>query len=165
MTQKYGKNEVYALLEERQVPYEKMEHAAVFTMEEMNQAGITEKGAVCKNLFLRDAKGKNHYLVTAPEEVKIDMKELAQKIGSTRLSFGSAERLMKNLGVEQGSVSPFGVLNNEDNGVVVVFDKSLEGGTIGLHPNDNTATIWMKFEDLRKLIKEVAGNKTMVVKL
>lgn len=161
---RYGKAEVYDYLTGKGVEFEKIEHEAVYTIEGMQKAGLTEKGGVCKNLFLRDAKGKNHYLIVVPEEVKVDLRALAGKIGSTKLSFGSAERLMKYLGVEQGCVSPLGVLNNEDNTVVVVFDKSLAGKTVGVHPNDNTATIWLKFDDLRKIV-EGAGNKVLMVQV
>ena len=64
----YHKNEVYALLNDKSIPYEAVEHEAVFTMEEMERAGIDAHGCICKNLFLRDAKGRQHYLVTVPDE-------------------------------------------------------------------------------------------------
>lgn len=161
---KFGKNEVYDYLEKAGVEFEKLEHMAVYTIEEMQKAGITDKGGVCKNLFLRDAKGKNHYLIVVPEETKVDLRALAGKIGSTKLSFGSAERLMKYLGVEQGCVSPLGILNNEDDTVVVVFDKNLMGKKVGVHPNDNTATIWLEFGDLKKVV-EGAGNKVLMIQM
>lgn len=148
-----GKNAIYKLLNEKQIPFEVMEHEAVYTMEEMDQLGITAKGIVCKNLFLRDAKGKNHYLLCVPENRKIDLKALPDMIGSTKLSFASAERLMNYLGVEQGCVSPLGILNDEERNVIVVFDAVLETKQkIGIHPNDNTATIWISFDQLCNLI-------------
>ncbi len=164
MAEEYDKKRIYELLEERGIPYEKLEHEPVFTIEEMQKAGITERGGVCKNLFLRDAKGKQHFLVVVKEETRVDLRKLAEKIGSTKLSFGSAERLAKYLGVQQGSVSPLGVLNNQDHEVMVIFEQGLEGGKIGVHPNDNTATIWLEFADLEKIIKE-AGNRTRRVVL
>ena len=160
----YGKQEIYELLEGKGIAYEKLEHDAVYTMEDMDKAGITAKGTVCKNLFLRDAKGKNHYLVTVPEEKHVDLKVLAPQIGSTRFSFGSAERLMKYLGVEQGCVSPLGVFNDESRNVTVVFDEDLQGNpSVGVHPNDNTATLWLAFSDLKKLIEE-HGNRVILTK-
>lgn len=161
MPEIYGKQEIYALLEKKGIPFEKLEHEAVYTMEDMNRAGITGRGTVCKNLFLRDAKGKNHYLVTVPEEKKVDLKELATQIGSTKFSFASAERLQKYLGVEQGCVSPLGVLNDESRLVTVVFDADLQGNdAVGVHPNDNTATIWLSPNDLCRIIKE-HGNEVV----
>lgn len=158
-----GKKEIYELLNDAQIPYESMEHEAVYTMEEMDRLGITKKGTVCKNLFLRDAKGKKHYLLCVPEERKIELKTLHEKIGSTKLSFASAERLEKYLGVQQGCVSPLGILNDEVRNVTVIFDSVLLGeAQVGVHPNDNTATIWLSFENLYRLIRE-HGNEVEIV--
>lgn len=154
------KKEIFELLEQKGIPFEKMEHEAVFTMEEMDRAGITKKGCVCKNLFLRDAKGKQHYLVTAPEDKRVDMKKLAAQIGSTRLSFASPERLERYLKIQQGSVSPLCILNDESRTVIFVADEDLkQEKEIGVHPNDNTATLWISFQDLEGLIRE-HGNET-----
>ena len=164
MAEKYTKQKIYDFLNEKGIKYDKLEHEAVFTMEEMNAAGITQKGTVCKNMFMRDYKGKNHFLITAPEEKCVDLRALAEYIGSSKLSFGSAERLDKYLGLTQGSVSPLGLLNNEDKSVVMIFDRDLIGNTeIGVHPNDNTATIWLDFSDLRKIIEE-NGNEIIFAK-
>ena len=78
----YHKNEVYALLNDKGIPYEAVEHKAVFTMEEMERAGIDAHGCICKNLFLRDAKGRQHYLVTVPDEQRVDLKWLSAALGS-----------------------------------------------------------------------------------
>ena len=92
------------------------------------------------------------------------MRALAEYIGSSKLSFGSAERLDKYLGLTQGSVSPLGLLNNEDKSVVMIFDRDLIGNKeVGVHPNDNSATIWVDFSDLRKIIEE-NGNKIIFAK-
>lgn len=106
----YHKNEVYALLNDKGIPYEAVEHEAVFTMKEMERAGIDAHGCICKNLFLRDAKGRQHYLVTVPDERRVDLKWLSTALGSSKLSFASAERLDTYLKLPQGSVSPFGIL-------------------------------------------------------
>ena len=160
----YGKEAIYQLLEGKGITFEKLEHEAVYTMEDMDKAGITAKGTVCKNLFLRDAKGKKHFLVTVPEEKRVDLKILTEKIGSTKLSFASADRLAKYLGVEQGCVSPFGVLNDESRSVIVVFDQELQfDDAVGIHPNDNTSSVWLNFKSLRRVIEE-HGNEIMLVK-
>ena len=158
-----GKQEIYDLLTAKGVPYEKLEHIAVYTVEEMDAAGVGEKGLVCKNLFLRDAKGKNHYLVTVPENRRVDLKDLASRLGSTKLSFASEERLETYLGLQKGSVTPLGALNDDSRTVTVVFDAALEGkSAVGVHPNDNTATVWLNFSDLRLLIEE-HGNPVVLV--
>lgn len=155
----YDKEKTLEYLDAKNIRYEKLEHDPVYTMEEMDAAGITQRGNVCKNLFLRDAKGKKHYLVVVPEDKHPRMDFLAEKIGSTKLSFASAERLEKYLGVAQGSVSPLGILNDENCDVTVCFESGVKTmSDIGVHPNENTATIWMDFSDLENLIKE-HGNR------
>ena len=164
MEERYTKQRIYDFLNEKGIKYDKLEHKVVYTMEEMDAAGITQKGTVCKNMFMRDYKGKNHFLLTVPEEKHVDLRALAEFIGSSKLSFGSAERLDKYLGLTQGSVSPLGLLNNEDKSVVMIFDRDLVGNKeIGVHPNDNSATIWLDFADLKKIIEE-HGNEIIFAK-
>lgn len=140
----YHKNEVYALLNDKGIPYEAVEHEAVFTMEEMERAGIDAHGCICKNLFLRDAKGRQHYLVTVPDERRVDLKWLSAALGSSKLSFASAERLDTYLKLPQGSVSPLGILNDESRSVIFAADAALASlPAIGVHPNDNTATVFL----------------------
>ena len=160
-----AKERTLAALDAAGIRYDKLEHPVVCTMEEMDAAGITARGNVCKNLFVRDQKGKNHFLIVALEEKKVDLTDVADQIGSSRLSFGSPERLEKYLGVSQGSVSPLGILNDEEHEVIVVFDQDLRTRKeIGVHPNENTATIWLSFRDLRRFI-ENQGNEVDFVKL
>ena len=164
MAERYTKQKIYDFLNEKGIVYDKLEHDVVCTMEEMDAAGITQKGTVCKNMFMRDYKGKNHFLLTVPEEKHVDLRALAEYIGSSKLSFGSAERLDKYLGLTQGSVSPLGLLNNEDKSVVMIFDRDLIGNEeVGVHPNENTATIWLKFSDLQKIIED-HGNEIIFAK-
>ena len=144
-----------ARLDELDIPYELTEHPAVYTIADMEALGLLEQGEVCKNLFVRDNKGRQHFLVVAPEERAIDLKALATVLDSTRLSFASAERLEKYLGVATGAVSPFGVINDGEHEVVVALDAGLKGNPrIGVHPNDNTATVWLKAEDLVQLLRD-----------
>ena len=159
----YYKNEIYAFLNEKGIPYEAVEHEAVFTMEEMERAGINAHGCICKNLFLRDAKGKQHFLVTVPDERRVDLKWLSSALGTSKLSFASAERLDKYLGVPQGSVSPFGILNDESRSVIFAADSALTSlPVIGVHLNDNTATVFLSFADLRQII-ENHGNGVILL--
>lgn len=149
------KEDIYQMLRAKGICFESMEHPPVYTMEDMEQCHITDQGTVCKNLFLRDAKGKNHFLVTVPNAKQVNLKELAGQIGSTKLSFASAERLAKYLKVQQGCVSPFGILNDETRTVTFVADEDLRNDTaVGIHPNDNTASVWIAFHDLQTLIED-----------
>ena len=152
------REKVFARLEELGVSYEVTEHPAVFTIGEMDALGLTAKGEVCKNLFLRDAKGRRHFLVVVPGEARADLRALAAQLESSKLSFASAERLEKYLGLKQGEVTPLGVLNDADAAVEVVFDRGLERfPCLGVHPNDNTATVWLSLADILRVV-EGSGN-------
>lgn len=159
------KEAVLAYLDALSIPYEITEHAAVYTIDDMDALGITSQGEVCKNLFLRDAKGKRHFLVTLPGQKRADLATIQQQLGCTKLSFASADRLKRFLGLEQGEVTPLGIINDADNAVELVFAKELVGnGRIGVHPNENTATLWMTFDDLLRAV-EHHGNTVRMIEI
>ncbi|WP_026477104.1 prolyl-tRNA synthetase associated domain-containing protein [Alkaliphilus transvaalensis] len=149
------KEQVFKKLDELKIPYEVIYHEAVFTIEEMNDLGISNDGDVVKNLFLRDAKGKRHFLVVMDKDKKADLQSIQQQLGSTVLSFASENRLEKFLQLSKGAVTPLGVINDTKALVEVIFDKELIGKTrLGVHPNDNRATIWISFDNLKTLIEK-----------
>lgn len=159
------KEDVLKLLDSRGIKYEIVEHEAVHTMEDMEKLGLLDKGYVCKNLFLRNANGKLHFVVSCYWEKDVDMTDLRDKLGTSRLSFGSAERLEKYLKLENGYVSPFGVINDESKSVIFVFDKELKGKEkVGFHPNTNEATIYLNFNDVVKIIED-HGNEVEFITL
>lgn len=158
------KNKVFSFLDSLGISYEVTEHPAVYTMAEMGALGLENLGVIPKNLFLRD-KNKQYFLVCAAEETQINLKELGEKLLAKKLGFASTDRLQEYLGVAPGSVSPLGILNDETCAVTVVFDSRLEGlDKMGIHPNDNTATVWLSFADLEKAIL-AAGNPSIVIDL
>lgn len=147
---------VFKALDELSISYEVIHHDPVTTIEEMDNMGIFTAGEVCKNLFLRNANGKTHYVVSMLKDKHPDIqKDIRAQLGCSRLSFGSDERLLKHMGLTPGAVSPFGIINDEDAEVNVVLDSDLKNveSYIGFHPNDNTAFLWLKFEDLIRFIK------------
>ena len=157
------RQEVCRKLAEAGVPYTLTEHPAVFTIEEMDRLGITLDGEVCKNLFLRDYKGKRHFLVVLRHDKRADLAALRRQLGSTPLSFASEERLARYLGLTKGAVSPLGVFNDRDHAVTVAFDRDLEGcGKVGVHPNENTATVWLSFGDLLRVVESCGNPVTFV---
>jgi len=145
--------QVYEILRELDISYTKHEHPPVYTVEEAEQHWENITGAHCKNLFLRNKKGKNHYLVIAKSEKRVDLKALTSRLGEDRLSFASPERMMRYLGLEPGAVSPFGLINDRENAVVVVIDQDLkEASHVNFHPNVNTATVGITFADFEKFL-------------
>jgi Ala-tRNA(Pro) deacylase len=144
---------VYEVLDELGIPYTRHEHPPVFTVEEAEKHWTQIIGAHCKNLFLRNKKGNRHYLVILEAAKTADLKSLNRQLGEDRLSFASAERLMKHLGLETGSVSVFGLINDSGHLVQVVIDEDLKkADAVNFHPNVNTATVGISFSDFEKFI-------------
>ncbi|UQZ90446.1 prolyl-tRNA synthetase associated domain-containing protein [Deltaproteobacteria bacterium Smac51] len=150
-----AKQEVYAHLDRMGIEYEAHDHPAVYTIEETMTQGLDKLGPIAKNLFLRDSKGLRHFLVMMRRDKKVDLKKLQAGLGSTSLRFASEERLKKYLGLEKGAVGPFGILNDEEKAVEVIVDQDLKGcPSLGVHPNDNTATVWLAVSDLERIFAE-----------
>ena len=159
----FGKEEVKVFLKEKRIPFRWVEHKAVYTIEEMEELGLEKMEETAKNLFLRDQKGKNHFLVVIRADKQANLKELGEKLGGVRLSFASGERLEKYLGLKKGAVTPLGILNDTACAVKVFLDRDfLEKEEIGVHPNDNTASVYLKTADLMQIIKE-HGNSLEVL--
>ncbi len=153
-------------LNELNINYKEIEHIPVYTIEDMDNLGnIFDNAKICKNLFVRDQKGKRHFLVVLPEEKRAPLSDIAEKIGSTKLSFASEERLMKYLKLEPGSVTPLSVINDETNEIEVVFDEELKKEKLlGVHPCVNTSTILLSPDELEKYIKS-NNNKLKYIKI
>lgn len=129
-----------------------IDHPPAFTVEEGEAHVGHLPGVHIKNLFLCDAK-KKMWLVTVPWDQDIDLKTFPSVIGSKRLSFGSADRLLRTMGVTPGSVSPFCVINDPDATVQVVLDAwMMERDVVNAHPLVNTKTTTIAPSDLLKFI-------------
>jgi len=142
---------VYAALDALGIRYERHDHPPVFTAEEAAVHWAPLRGTEIKNLFLRNKKGNNHYLVILEVSKAADLKQIVKLVGDDRLSFGSPERLMNELGLTPGSVSPFGLINDADGSVRVLVDADLRGRErLIFHPNINTASVVISWADLEK---------------
>jgi Ala-tRNA(Pro) deacylase len=141
------------------------EHAAVFTVAESRGVKDAMPGGHTKNLFVKDKKGRI-FLVTAEAERPIDLKRLHETIGgSGRLSFGSAELLREVWGVEPGSVTPLGAINDADGRVTVVLDAELmRHDPVNVHPLVNTATTALAPDDLLRFLR-ATGHEPLIVAL
>jgi Ala-tRNA(Pro) deacylase len=140
------------------IAYRNHEHAAVFTVEEAKALRGELAGGHIKNLFLRNKK-EEMWLVVAEEDKRIDLKALGERLGAGKLSFGSADRLLRYLGVLPGAVTPFGIINDKDRKVNVVLDRDLMGfNPVNAHPLVNTMTTALAPQDLVKFL-EAEGHK------
>lgn len=151
----FGKEEVLQYLDGRGVRYERVDHEAVYTMAGTGQVDIPFADKIVKNLFLRDDKKRAYYLAMMPLDKSANLKELRAALGSRPLSFASQDDLAAILGLRPGAVSPFGILNDEDRRTEVVLDQALQSyGAVGVHPNDNTATILVPLDDLTSVFDD-----------
>lgn len=160
------KQDIYYYLNEKNIWHKIDEHEAVYNMEELSNIELSYPGYDAKNLFVRDDKKSNYYLITVKGEKRVDLKEFKEKYQTRRLSFASSEDLMSILELIPGSVTPLGLLNDKDLKVTFYLDKDFEKGEriIGVHPNDNTATVWLKIDDLINIVKE-HGNHVNIVEI
>lgn len=140
------------------------EHAPVYTVEEARALRGDIPGGHCKNLFLKDKKGQL-WLLVCLENATVDMKTLPQKIGSGRISFGKAELLYEILGVEPGSVTPFSLINDQEQRVNVVLDEEMmRCDLVSYHPLENCATTTLTPADLLKFIED-CGHTPQIIEL
>jgi len=138
------------------------DHAPVYTVDEARALRGEIAGGHCKNLFLKDDKG-NIWLIVCLEEAQVDLKAAPAKIGSRRLSFGKPELLKEVLGVEPGSVTPFGLINDTEKRVNVVLDATMMAHELlNYHPLENTATTTIRSADLLAFIR-ACGHEPRVV--
>lgn len=158
------KQETYAFLTEQGISCEITEHAAVFNMEELDAVDLPYPDRDAKNLFVRDDKKRNYYLITVKDDKRVDLREFSQRHGTRKLSFASADDLLSLLGLIPGAVTPLGLLCDEERKVHFYLDSAFMDGLIGVHPNDNTATVWLRAEDLVRLIR-AHGNPVDVVEI
>lgn len=159
-----NKAETYQYLTDHGISFESTEHRAVYNMEELDSVELPYPEWDAKNLFVRDDKKRGYYLITVKGDKRVDLKEFRKAHGLRNLSFASAEDLMAILGLIPGAVTPLGLLQDADCRVRLYLDAAFSGHLIGVHPNDNTATVWLQADDLVALLRE-HGNEVELVEL
>lgn len=157
--------ELIAFLDEHHISFERWDHPAVFTVEQVNDLAINMPGIHTKNLFLRDKRATRLFMLVAPGDKTVDLKKVERLIGVNHLSFASAERLESNLGIGAGSVSVLALVNDEAGNVQVVFDREIwQARAITAHPLVNTATLVINKEDLERFL-EITRHSPLVIDL
>ena len=158
--------EIYEYLKKLNIWYEITEHDAVYNMLQITNIELPYPEAEGKNLFFLFDKKQNYYLITVKGNKKVNLKEFRKNNNTRPLSFASEDDMMSIIGLPSGSVTPLGVLNDKENNVKVFIDEEFitSSGLIGVHPNDNRATVWLKVEDLIDIIKK-SGNTVNIVKI
>jgi Ala-tRNA(Pro) deacylase len=156
------RDDLMARFAELGIATETREHAPVFTVEEARALRGQIPGGHCKNLFLKDEKGAV-WLIVCLEDARIDLKQAPARIGSKRLTFGKPDLLMELLGVEPGSVTPFGLINDKAARINVILDqRMMENDRLNYHPLRNDATTTIAARDLLAFIRS-CGHEPRVV--
>jgi Ala-tRNA(Pro) deacylase len=156
---------LYRKLDELGISFEYHEHPPVPTVKEASRYWAGIESTHCKNLFFRNHKGNRHYLVILEYTNVLNIKDLEQRLKQGKLSFASAERMMKYLGLNPGSVSPFGLIHDTANHVHLFLDENLKNSDkISFHPNLNTASLIISYVDFEKFL-ESSGNSYEYVNL
>ena len=155
----------FQFLEANQIAYTRHDHPAVYTVEEADRLVPDLSAAKTKNLFLRDDKGKRHFLVVVPGHKAVDLKQLKDRMGIKRISFGSPERMKKHLGIEPGAVSILALYHDKTHAVELFMDQELwEAESFQCHPLVNTATLEITRENLTRFL-EITGHEMKIIEV
>jgi Ala-tRNA(Pro) deacylase len=157
--------DIYRFLSEHKIEFERYDHPPVLTCEEANRLVPPIPAAKTKNLFLRDRKGKRHFLISLGYEKQVDLKGLSSALGVSKLSLASPERLRNYLGVDPGSVTILAVVNDARKKVEVIMDEDLWGSeAFRCHPLVNTSTLAISRENIERFL-EATGHPLRVVNI
>ena len=152
------REQVVKILKKLEIPYEIHEHPPVPTVEDALPYWNKIDATHCKNLFFRNHKGNRHYLVILKHEYQLNIKDLEQRLRQGKISFASPVRMERYLGLSGGSVSVFGLINDQENHVHLFLDKELQSARkISFHPNENTATFVISYDSFLRFL-EWTGN-------
>lgn len=154
----------YDLLDSLGISYQRTDHEATDTMEECNKIDAVLGVVICKNLFLCNKQATKFYLLMMPGDKVFKTKEVSHQIGSSRLSFASPEDMVKHLGLEPGSVSIMGLMNDLDDSVQLLIDEDvLKDEYLGCHPCVNTSSLKIRTLDIiEKFLPAVKHEYTTV---
>jgi Ala-tRNA(Pro) deacylase len=174
---------VLTYLKEHDIPFTCYEHPEGKTIEEAKRWWRDDGSVHCKNIFMRNHKGNQHYLICFHCDHDLDIHDLEARLKAAlqaqgkaapgKLSFASPDRMMKYLGLEPGSVSPFGLINDEAHHVHLFLDAALlddtnyrqpEHKTLSFHPNDCRGTVVIALEDFERYLKGL-GNTYEYIRL
>jgi Ala-tRNA(Pro) deacylase len=154
-----GQPELYVLFEKLSIGFEYHQHPPIATIEDAKIHWKDLNSGRCKNIFFRNHKGDRHYLVILEHLRQLDIHDLEKRLKQGKLTFASDQRLKKYLGVEPGSVSPFGLINDTDHHVHLFIDEKLNGfERLSFHPNVNTASLVITKNDFLKFLNYTANS-------
>lgn len=157
---------VYDLLDSLGVGYGRIDHEAAMTMEVCVEIDRVLEATICKNLFLCNRQQTDFYLLMMPGDKQFKTKDLSSQIGTSRLSFATAEHMEKYLDITPGSVSVLGLMNDREGAVQLLIDEDvLKGEYIGCHPCINTSSLRISTADMTEKVIPAMKHEIRIVKL
>ncbi len=146
--------DIYSFLDDHCIAYDRVDHAPVYTCEEAEATVPALAGSHTKNLFVRDGKGRRHFLIVVGWEKRVDLKALGKVLAVKKLGLASPARLRRYLGVDPGAVTVLGVLNDMGHQVEVLFDTEVwQAPALQCHPLVNTATLCIAREGIERFLQ------------
>lgn len=149
--------EIKSILEERGIEYHIVEHPHAHTTEEADRYIVGMEGARTKTVFITNKKRTNYYLVVIDDQKDVDLKELREVLGETRLSLTSAERIAAKMDSKPGIVTIFSLLDNDERDVHVIFDREMidRERILTFAPNDNSKTLFLPTKDALEMLRDL----------
>ena len=143
-------------LQELGIVYDVVEHPPAFTTEQADSYIEGMEGVRTKSMFLTNKKKTQYYLLIMDDKKRLDMDDFKVQVGADRIRMASLDSLAEKMNLPAGTVSPFGLLNNDEKDILVYFDKDvLSGDIIAFHPNTNEKTIFIKIQDLFRFLESI----------
>ena len=157
---------VYRLLNQLNIPFIRIDHEAVHTMEDCEIIDRQLGGVICKNLFLCNQQKTVFYLLMLREDKAFKTKDISKQLGVSRLSFGTPEHMEQLLHIHPGAVSPMGLLFESAKDVHLVMDKDLlDDMELGCHPCVNTASIRLPMKAFLEVYLPATGHRPTFVSI
>ena len=143
-------------LQELGITFDVAEHPPVFTTEQADSYIEGLEGVRTKSMFLTNKKKTQYYLLIMGDKKRLDMADFKVQVGANRIRMASADSLAEKMQLSPGTVSPFGLLNNDEKDILVYFDKDIVSEDImTFHPNTNEKTIFIKTQDLFRFLEAI----------
>jgi len=155
---------VYQFLDAHHIPFHRIDHEPVHTMEDCLAIDRALGGEICKNLFLCNAQKTVFYLLMIQETKSFKTKDVSRQLGVSRLSFGTAEDMQRILHIAPGAVSPMGLIFDSAKDIRLVIDEDIKKAEmLGCHPCVNTASIRLEMQDFFEIFLPAVGKKPTFV--
>lgn len=152
-------------LNELEIDFKIVDHPPATTTELADKYIEGHDGVRTKSMFLTDRKKKNFYLVILDDYKRLDMDLFKDIVGEKKVKMASENSLMEKMKLPAGTVSPFGLLNNEDHDIKFFMDKEIADEEImTFHPNTNDKTLFLKTKDLYKYLDNI-GYEVNIIEL